>query len=58
MPSRTPKQRKVMSAIAHGWRPKGSAAGIPKKVAEEFHDKDRGKYGHLTRSGKPKSRSR
>ena len=36
MPSRSPEQAKTMSAIAHGWRPTGSAAGIPVKVAKEF----------------------
>ena len=46
MPSSTEKQRKVMSAIAHGWHPKGKAAGIPVKVAKEFHAADKGhKYG-------------
>jgi len=35
-----------MSAIAHGWKPKGSAANIPVKVAKEFHKADAGhKYG-------------
>jgi hypothetical protein len=35
-----------MSAIAHGWKPKGSAKGIPVKVAKEFHHADAGKkYG-------------
>jgi hypothetical protein len=43
MPSTSPKQAKVMSAIAHGWRPKGKAAGIPVKVAKEFHAADKGK---------------
>lgn len=53
MPSKSPKQRKVMSAIAHGWKPKGKAAGIPVKVAKEFHAADVGKkYGHKTRKGK------
>jgi hypothetical protein len=46
MPSSSNEQRKTMSAIAHGWKPKGSAAGIPKGVAEEFHEADKGhKYG-------------
>jgi len=46
MPSRSPEQAKTMSAIAHGWRPTGSAAGIPVKVAKEFHAADKGhKYG-------------
>ena len=46
MPSHSPEQAKTMSAIAHGWRPTGSAAGIPVKVAQEFHAADKGhKYG-------------
>lgn len=46
MPSHSVEQAKVMSAIAHGWKPKGSAAGIPKSVAVEFHEADKGhKYG-------------
>jgi hypothetical protein len=46
MPSSSSKQAKTMSAIAHGWKPKGSAAGIPVKVAKEFHAADKGKkYG-------------
>ena len=46
MPSHSVKQAKTMSAIAHGWKPKGSAAGIPVKVAKEFHAADKGhKYG-------------
>ena len=43
MPSSSVKQAKVMSAIAHGWKPKGKAAGIPVKVAKEFHAADAGK---------------
>lgn len=46
MPSHSVKQAKTMSAIAHGWKPTGEAAGIPKKVAKEFHAADKGKkYG-------------
>lgn len=47
MPSSTTKQARVMSAIAHGWRPsKGSVAKIPVGVAKEFHAADAGsKYG-------------
>src|SRR5215469_13016344 len=46
MPSHSVKQAKVMSAIAHGWHPTGSAAKIPLKVAQEFHAADKGhKYG-------------
>jgi hypothetical protein len=46
MPSHSVEQAKTMSAIAHGWKPKGSASGIPVKVAKEFHAADKGhKYG-------------
>lgn len=47
MPSHTPKQAKVMSAIAHGWEPShGDVAKIPMKVAKDFHAADAGgKYG-------------
>ena len=47
MPSTSPKQKRTMAAIAHGWKPpKGSkVAKIPKKVAKEFNaaDKKKGK---------------
>lgn len=43
MPSVSNRQRKTMSAIAHGWKPKGTAKGIPVKVAKEFHQADAGK---------------
>jgi hypothetical protein len=43
MPSVSPKQKHVMAAIAHGWRPTGSAAGIPVSVAKEFHAADKAK---------------
>lgn len=49
MPSKSTKQAKTMSAIAHGWKPKGKAANIPVKVAKEFHRADGKagkKYGH------------
>jgi len=47
MPSKSPKQAKVMSAIAHGWKPTGKVADISVKVAKEFHAADAGKkYGH------------
>ena len=46
MASHSTLQAKTMSAIAHGWRPSGSASKIPVKVAKEFHAKDAGhKYG-------------
>jgi len=55
MPSKTPKQRRFMAAAAHN--PSfARKAGIPVKVAKEFHNSDRGKYGALTKSGKKKDR--
>ncbi len=47
MPSHTPKQAKVMSAISHGWEPShGDVAKISVKVAKDFHAADAGgKYG-------------
>lgn len=45
MPSKSLKQKKFMSAAAHN--PKfAKEAGIPQKVAKEFHNADKGKYGH------------
>jgi hypothetical protein len=46
MPSKSTKQAKTMSAIAHGWKPKGKVADISVKVAKDFHAADKGKkYG-------------
>lgn len=54
MPSKSVKQRKLMSAAAHS--PKfAKKAGIPVKVAKEFHNADKGKYGAKTTSGKIKN---
>jgi hypothetical protein len=45
MPSTSVKQKKFMAAAAHS--PKfAKEAGIPLTVAKEFHDADKGKYGH------------
>src|SRR5262252_4370304 len=52
MPSHSVKQAKTMSAIAHGWKPKGSAAGIPMSVAKEFHAAD-GAMKHKYGKGRP-----
>ena len=43
-----------MSAIAHGWKPKGSAARIPVSVAKDFHaaDKKVGKWEHPTKKAR------
>jgi hypothetical protein len=43
MPSKSKKQEKTMRAIAHGWKPKGSAKGIPVSVAKEFAAADKRK---------------
>lgn len=53
MPSKSGKQRRFMSAAAHN--PEfAKKAGIPQKVAKEFHNADRGKYGAKTKSGRKK----
>lgn len=49
MPSKTPKQKKLMAIAAHS---PGGYGGVPQKVAKEFHSADTGKYGH--KSGKKK----
>ena len=53
MPSKTTKQKKFMAAAAHD-KKFAKEAGISQKVAKEFHDADRGKYGH--HPGKKKKR--
>lgn len=55
MPSKSTKQKKFMSAAAHN-PAFAKKAGIPGKVAKEFHDADRGKYGH--KLGKKKSKGK
>lgn len=47
MPSKTPKQHRLMEAVAHGWKPpKSSGIKVPTKVAKEFvaADKKQGKF--------------
>lgn len=39
MPSKTPKQAKLMAAAAHT---KGGFGGVPKKVGKEFNQADKG----------------
>lgn len=42
MPSKSPKQAKLMAAAAHN--PKfAKKAGVPQKVAQEFHAADKAK---------------
>jgi hypothetical protein len=52
MPSTSKAQAHLMSAVAHGWKPTGSAAGIPVGVAKEFHSADKrvGKYMHASKT--------
>lgn len=53
MPSTSPAQAKLMSAIAHGWRPAGASHLPPLAVAKEFHEADKkvGKYMHYKAEG-------
>ncbi len=54
MPSKSAKQRKFMSAAAHN-PAFARKAGVPVKVAKEFHAADRGKkYGAGGKKGKRK----
>ena len=49
MPSTSLKQKRFMAAAAHN--PEfAKKAGIPQRVAKEFHNADRGKYGHKVKS--------
>ena len=49
MPSTSLKQKKFMAAAAHS--PEfAKKAGIPQSVAQEFHNADRGKYGHKVKA--------
>ena len=41
MPSKTPAQARLMSAVAHGWRKPGGG-GPPVEVAKEFNQADKG----------------
>ena len=51
MPSKSEKQKKFMAAAAHS--PKfAKQVGISQSVAKEFHNADRGKYGHKPKSKK------
>ena len=52
MPSKSLKQKKFMSAAAHS-PAFAKKADIPVKVAKEFHNADKGKYGH-----KPKAKAK
>lgn len=40
MPSKTPKQAKLMAAVAHGWKKPGGG-GPSKAVAKEFISEDK-----------------
>jgi hypothetical protein len=46
MPSKTPKQKRLMAAVAHGWKPPGAKKPpVPVKVAKEFNRADAKKRG-------------
>jgi len=41
MPSVSPRQRHMMAALAHGWKPTKARKKLPqKKVAVKFHTED------------------
>jgi hypothetical protein len=40
----TNKQKKLAAAVAHGWEPTGSAAGMTKSAAKKLHAESTGKY--------------
>lgn len=43
MPSTSPKQARLMAAVAHGWKPtKMKGGGPPESVAKEFNEADKG----------------
>jgi hypothetical protein len=44
VPSSSPKQAKLMRAVAHGWKPpKSSGIKVPVSVAKEFVSEDQRK---------------
>lgn len=51
MPSKTPKQKKFMQAVAHGFKP-DQAKGPPVSVAKEFERADKGKKAFAKGKGK------
>lgn len=55
MPSTTPAQKKLMAISANT---PGGYGGVPQSVGQEFHSKDRGKYGALTKAGKQKAKAK
>lgn len=51
MPSKTPKQKKFMAAVAHGFKP-DRVKGPPVSVAKEFVKADKGKKAFSKGKGK------
>lgn len=50
-------QERVAQAVAHGWKPKGSAKGFTKKFAEQVIEEgsyESGSIGHLANARKGK----
>lgn len=45
MPSKTEKQKKLMAAVAHGWKP-SKIKGPSKAVAKEFNKADTARAKH------------
>jgi mannose/cellobiose epimerase-like protein (N-acyl-D-glucosamine 2-epimerase family) len=58
MPSSTKAQAHFMSAVAHGWQPKGRHVDV--SVAREFHqaDKAQGKWEHPGRMERLKGKAK
>lgn len=54
MPSKSPKQARLMAAVAHGWKPPASSGiKVSVKVAKEFNAADTGRsMGKLERMQK------
>jgi len=51
------KQTRVAEAVAHGWKPKGSAKGFTKKFASQVIEEgsyESGSIGHLAGAKKKK----
>lgn len=51
MPSTSPAQRKLMAIASHT---PGGYGGVPQSVGQEFHNADKGKYGHKPDDNKRK----
>jgi len=54
MPSVSRKQKHMMAAISHGWKPKKARKKLPSKtVALDFHVKDYPSHGNKKSENRP-----